>query len=343
MALRRQGVKINFTSSDGWKKKYKWFWGDIKGPHNRGLVTIFCTPQTWHFPKYGYSIMLTTIESKTIHPGAQHRASCFRELWVPCEFDKQVFNKHGFKNVHVIPEGIDPTFWNVEHLGIDDTFRFITLADWSFRKGVHTLIKAFYLAFKNEKDIKLLFLTRKAAHEGKKYTKEIMKEASEHVSDVGGNLNNIEFYTRILTDEQIRDYFRSADCFVLPTLGEAWCLPAEEAMACELPCILPKVGGHRYFASKKTGWLTSGRWGTMPESDVIFYNDQLFYHPDMRSLVRAMRYAYRHREECRKKGEYARKLVTTQVTWDNAAKIAVNRIQQIYSQGFIPERRGKWL
>lgn len=341
LALVKKGITVHLSTSDGRKSKYRWFWEPLMSLQKPQLIIIYCTPQTWSFPKVGYSIMFTTIESYTLHGAAVRRAKCFQELWVPSHFNKDVFMKHGFKNVHVIPEGIDPNFWNASHIRTDNTFRFITLADWSYRKGVRWLLQAFSLAFKGVDDVRLICLTRKAAHEGKKYTKEIMKEAASHVKEVGGNLDNIDWYTRILTDEQIRDYFRHADCFVLPTLGEAWCLPAEEAMACELPCILPKVGGHRDFASKKTGWLTSGYWHTMPKSDVLFYNDQLFYHPHLKSLVKAMRYAYNHQEECRKKGEYARQYVTTQVTWEKAAEKAIERIGEIYKEGYRPERRGK--
>jgi glycosyltransferase involved in cell wall biosynthesis len=340
LALQRAGVHINLSTSDGRKKKYKWFWKPIYRAHERDLVTIFCTPQTWHFPKYGYPIMFTTIEAKTIHSAARHRAGCFQELWVPSKFNQDVFKRYGFTNVHVIPEGIDPKFWNTSHQETDDTFKFICLADWSFRKGVHSLIKAFYLAFQGDKKVKLIFLTRKAAHEGRKYTREIMKEATDHVNDVGGNLDNVEFITTILTDEQIRWWFSVSDCFVLPTLGEAWCLPAEEAMACELPVILPKVGGQRHFTTKHTGWFTSGYWAEMPTSDVLFYNRQLFYHPHIKSLVRALRHARAHPQQCRQKGKYARQYVTSNFTWDDAAQIAVTRLEEIYRQGFTSTRRG---
>jgi glycosyltransferase involved in cell wall biosynthesis len=340
-ALVKQGLTIHLTTSDGRKSKYAWFWKALSSPQKTKLITVFCTPQTWLYPKIGYGIIYTTVESNTLHDVAIHRTKCFQEVWVPSEFNKEVFKKYKFGNVHVIPEGIDPEFWNCSHIKTDDTFKFITLADWSYRKGVKWLLQAFSLAFKKSDNVKLIMLTRKAAHEGKKYTKEIMKEAGSFVKDVGGSLNKVEFYTMIMTDEEIRDSFRKADCFVLPSLGEAWCLPAEEAMACELPCILPKVGGHRYFASKKTGWLTSGYWSEMPKSHVLLYNGQLFYHPDLKSLISAFKHAYKHPLECRKKGEYARRFVTTNVTWDRAAEKAVKRIGEIYNKGYDPERRGK--
>ena len=343
LALARNGATIHLSTSDGKKPKYKWFWKPLFSYQRPHLIWIYCTPQTWLYPKTGYSIIFTTIESWTLHPAAVHRTACFNEVWVPSHFNKTVFNRHGFKNVYVIPEGIDRSFWNHSHIKTDHTFRFITLADWSYRKGVKWLLQAFAMAFKDVDDVKLIFLTRKAAHEGKKYTREILKEATSFVKDIDGNLNNVDFHTLIMTDEEIRDQFRKADCFVLPTLGEAWCLPAIESMACECPCILPKVGGHREYASKKTGWLTSGYWHEMPKSHVLFYNEQLFYHPHLQSLVKTMKYAYLHKEECRKKGEYARKFVTTEFTWDKAAQKAIKRIREVYNTGYDPGGRGKCL
>ena len=114
-------------------------------------------------------------------------------------------------------------------------------------------MQAFNLTFKGIDDVRLIFLTRKAANVGPAYTRRIKKEARESAEEVHGNLGKISFYTTLLTDNQIHHIFSYCDCFVLPTKGEAWCLPAIEAMSTGLPCILPKVGGHREFASSHPG------------------------------------------------------------------------------------------
>jgi len=342
LALERQNVKINLMITDDPSKNtyYNFAVKRVNKNPPKHLINVFCTPAPSMYPTGGYSILFTTIESRDLHPVIIHRAKCFDEIWVPCEYNRRAFLRAGFKKTFVIHEGIDEKRWRALKVTLDNKFRFVCLADWSERKGVHELVKAFNIAFRNIQDVCLIFLTRKASNVGKSYTRRIKKEALDAANEVGGSLEKIEFFTETLTDSQIHHIFSYCDCFVLPTKGEAWCLPAEEAMATGLPCILPKVGGQREFANNKTGWLTSGTWKQMSKSDVEFYNGQYFYHPDIKDLVKKMQYAYDHKEECERKGVYASKLVKTKFNWDVAAKQAVKRITEIYAKGYDPRTKG---
>lgn len=49
--------------------------------------------------------------------------------------------------------------------------------------------------------------------------------------------------------------YRSADAFVLPTRGEAWCRPVMEAMLMELPVIVTKWGGHMEYVRPRNAYL----------------------------------------------------------------------------------------
>jgi len=100
------------------------------------------------------------------------------------------------------------------------------------------------------------------------------------------------------------------------------------------------VGGHREFASERTGWLTSGRWQQMKKSKVEFYNNQYFYYPNIKSLVKTMFYAYNHRREGIRKGLHASNLVSKYFNWDIAARQAVKRIAHIYAKGYNPRTKG---
>lgn len=307
--------------------------------------TVVCVPAPPCRHDDGYDILFTTVESLLPHPGLVHRSDQFDEIWVPSHLCRAGFRTMGVKRkkVWVIPEGIDPIYWQKSCPSRTDRFVFITLADWSFRKGVHFLLQAYTRSFTVPQRVELILLTRYATKTDAPSVHRIKEEASGSVGFDIETRPDIRFITNELTDGQIRNLFSSAHVFVLPTLGEAWCLPACEAMACGLPCILPECGGHREFHDEQTGWLTKGSWKNsreFNESEVDFYRGQTFFFPDVDNVARAMRTAYDDLALCRRKGLVAMHRVHTQYRWEDAALIAYDRLLEIQKKGWTPHKPG---
>lgn len=341
-ALDRQGINIKMQPTDKYESLYFDKLSKFIEPHpNKSLITVYCIPTCSVRHDRGYAILLHTIESKAPHPGLLHRTLEFSECWVPCEFNFQSMTKamdHQIPLVKV-PEGIDTNYWKPQPTTKNRKFTFITLADWSYRKGVHELVQAFKQEFKHHEAELWLITKYHQTDNSKKGQARVRQEAKQFA----GSLKDIRFFFKTYTDMELMELFSQAHCFVLPTKGEAWCLPAIEAMSCELPCILPKIGGHREFFDERFGWLTSGHWDyldNLPGICVDFYQGQLFYFPDIPDLQAKMRFAYEHQIECRDKGRFAKKHVSQHFTWDIAGKIAADRIKAIYKKGYTPYQRG---
>lgn len=109
---------------------------------------------------------------------------------------------------------------------------------WEPRKGIPSLIRAFYKLKKKNIHYKLVITGKK----GWKY-----KEIFETIDKL--NLQNDVVFTGYVSDEDLPALYNAADLFVYPSLYEGFGLPPLEAMACGTPVItsntssLPEVVG----------------------------------------------------------------------------------------------------
>lgn len=68
------------------------------------------------------------------------------------------------------------------------------------------------------------------------------------------NITSVKFIGRIEYD-QLAKYYKSADCFIIPTLEDNWSLVVPEAMACGLPIACSIYNGcHPELVTKDNGW-----------------------------------------------------------------------------------------
>ena len=74
-----------------------------------------------------------------------------------------------------------------------------------------------------------------------------MKLILKSDADQSMALGNVEWIGRSLTAIEMENLFRISDCFVLPTRGEAFCLPALDAAKAGLPVIITGWGGQTDF------------------------------------------------------------------------------------------------
>ena len=89
------------------------------------------------------------------------------------------------------------------------------------------------------------------------------------------------------------------DCFVMPSHGEAWCIPAFEAMLFGNTPICSNDGGPKEFIdkdNKNTGSLIDGT-RTIPESGDSAFNfihtgDESWFQPNDIEIKKQMRFYY---------------------------------------------------
>ncbi len=119
-------------------------------------------------------------------------------------------------------------------------FRFYTLGAFTARKNPLAIIRAFAHAFSKADNVELLM-----ACQG--MTRQQLTHAICSTGFAPDDLPPIRSDFRPLTEAEVWDLHRGADAFVTATRGEAWNLPAFEAMLAGRHVIAPRGLGHDAF------------------------------------------------------------------------------------------------
>jgi len=273
----------------------------------------------------GYSMFETTeIPDKWIDFYNQ-----FGEIWVPSTFCLKAFNRKDLRcTVNVVPFGIDTELFQPTPRE-KDHFTFLAVGQWIDRKGWDLLIRAYTAEFMGNYDVRLCIKT----YEDTKTNTELIREYLE-----GGKPSS--YMPRICIKNQKIDeglmpcLYHEADCYIMPSRGEGFNLPALEAMACGVPVVTTDFGGHLDFLKEQYSWLIpvntlkrlSERLCTINQG----YKNLWFAEPDIKDIRKIMRYVYEHQTEAKEKGVMARKFVEENMTWDKISCIAENRLNEIF-------------
>lgn len=264
-------------------------------------------------------------ETTVMPPGWVKNLNTYADLILPSsQFAKQIFIQNGVQRnkIHVLPHGIDPTVYNPDIIPADlgtNKFIFLCVAQAHARKGIDILLQAYAEEFASTEDVILILKTslvdnkRKAHYEIDVRTLLSKYRRSYAVPEI-----------KVITDkyDSLAPFYTAADCFVLPTRSECFCIPALEAMACKCPVIITGYGGQTDFATKANSFLISYKMIDAPRSMQYWHYDPRgkIADPDKDHLRVLMRYAYKNREEARRRAELAYEQVMPKYTWENVAQ-----------------------
>jgi glycosyltransferase involved in cell wall biosynthesis len=112
--------------------------------------------------------------------------------------------------------------------------------------------------------------------------------------------------------QNVMDYLKSADLFVLPSRAEGLSNSLLEAMSYGIPCIATEVGGNSEL-------LESGNQKVLPGKYVIGGNGLLINPDDIEGLAKAILYLIRNRDVREGLGRKSRKFVQEKFSIDLVA------------------------
>jgi len=188
-------------------------------------------------------------------------------FWIaPSKFVEKALLDIGYdKNrVHYIPHGVDTNIFkplpkeetekHKEMIGYEDKFIFLAVAtNTGFEKNWQGLFYAYKIFLQMTGANTILH-----CHTSPNYPGGYDLEA---LAKMFGIAENIRFISGIslnagLPPEEMAKLYNAADCYISASMGESFSLPALEAMACGIPCIIPNhTTGPELVGEPKTGLL----------------------------------------------------------------------------------------
>jgi len=265
-----------------------------------------------------YVIARSMYESSRIPPNwAQSANSKCDELWVPSTFLIKSFRDSGVtKDIYLVPPSIDTYHWDPNNIpkfeikGVtNDTFVFLSIFKLESRKGWDVLLNAYISEFSKTDNVALVILTYifNESPETQRNKDRIMKIFNDHID--GSKIRKPDMPEFIiisdnLSEMQMPSLYKAANAFVIPSRGEGWGLPIQEAMTMELPVIATNYSGQTDMMKEDHSYLLSYTKlinvrpfpGEMAEPSV----------PHLRQL---MRHVFENRKEAYVKGKKAREFI----------------------------------
>jgi glycosyltransferase involved in cell wall biosynthesis len=189
---------------------------------------------------------------------------------------------------------------------IHNTFRFYYIGDMNDRKNIASIVRCFHSEFDRSENVSLTLKVKKFG----KSPEELHKELNDVLSKEKAALRlypSLEMYKKeaVITsessDEDLYALHQYGHCFVLPSHGEAWSIPALDAVGFGSTPICSNDGGPKEFIDKDnnlTGTLVDGVWSCCKCSDAafpdIFTGREYWFQPCEKQIRDAMRAYYRN-------------------------------------------------
>ena len=233
------------------------------------------------------------------------------ELWVPSRFNLETFSASGVdtERLRVVPSPVRLARWRGDdrlQLPLSG-FTFLSVFDWSLRKGWDLLLAAYADEFGPSDDVGLVLNIHSSHGHSAAELRRLIERAA------GREAPPILVLDRLLSAADMPRLYRAADCFVLPTRGEGWGRPFLEAMAAGTPVIGTDWGGQTELVHEDTGYPIEVKGVVrIPEAGVReapYYRGHRWAEPSVEHLRQLMRHVYEHPEEALARAERARSAV----------------------------------
>lgn len=277
-----------------------------------------------------HKIGFTMFETDTIPSGksewagktglASDQINKMDALFVPSQHNKELFESSGVKvPVHVVRLGIDPEAMPIFNRPKTDKFTFLMLGTLTLRKNPAMAINAFLNLYKDRDDVQLILKTQSGT--------------LGHISNdggIGGLAKNLIIVDKLITPEELLEYYKRANCFLFPSRGEGFGLPPLEAMATGLPTILSDNTGLSEFCNPKYNYpVKTAMMSKALRFPKEWGNVGNWYEPDYATFKRQMKKVFENQEASKAKGMASAKWVRENFTYDHTALRIKDLVEQI--------------
>ncbi len=350
LALHRLGVKVRTQPMSYWSM----IRGAISDEQERLLralentpVSQYATrvqhtvPDCYHkdrgFDKRKNNIGYTVFETSSIPEHWAIKMNMMNKIFIPCQFNLETFERGGVdpKKMVVIPhifdtDKMDPAKFEPMPITPKKDFYFLTIMDFTKRKGWDILLKAYLREFKGQRDVGLIF---KAYFGGTtdEHKKHLIRKLKNFKSSLQiKNAPDIIFFGDILEEMFLYKLYRAANCFVLPIRGGGFELTLGESLSLEIPIITTNWSGQLEFCKPDNSYLIDVLGFEETDEDMIKitpnYKGQKWATPSEAHLRQLMRHVYDNYSEAKEKAKRGRKLLQENFNWNIVGKKIIDNI-----------------
>ena len=242
--------------------------------------------------------------------GWQYSINMMDELWVPSQQNVDAAKRSGVTiPINIVPHSIDvPTYTRLSQQSggdkiqqMEDCFTFGFVGEFVERKNIKALVQAFHIEFDPREPVNLFIKTSRVPLETiQGYCTQIRKGLK-----VRTNYKEEIIISGMMPKNDYISVLSQVNCFVMPSRGEAFCIPALEAMALGIPAIYTEGIGMDFCVGEPVESKLAPCFGavdTLPDLDTAATS---WSEIDVLKLSKAMRKAYNEygteKEACAKK------------------------------------------
>jgi glycosyltransferase involved in cell wall biosynthesis len=313
LALERQGVTVAMAPfgnqpPPGFERFYQ-------SPDHKGRLAFYYhyayRPSDVPSPR----VAMYTMWESTAVPQEQvneiNRSAAL--LCVPCRQNLESYRDSGVTvPIKVLHHGVDHSQFPYQDRPWRQTFTFGSFGDFSARKGIDVLIRAFQDEFRPGEHVRLIL-------------KSNVKPPAYVITDP-----RVTIYSAFLDPPGLVKFLQGLDAFVLPSRGEGFGLCALEAMSTGLPVIATNWSGPAEYMDRDYSFPLKYRLvdagGT--ESKSVRHFGQ-WAEPDYEHLRFLLRRLYDNPAEAAQKGRNAAKRVREYWTWDRVAAELIQNLDEL--------------
>ena len=284
-----------------------------------------------HAPAHDFNLAMrgrsrvgrTMFETDSIPDGWLEYCRAMDEVWVPSSFNRDAFASAGVpeRTLRVLPSGVDTSRFRpgLKPLPIPRRagFNFLSVFEWTNRKGPDVLLKAYLSEFQPGEDVALILKTYGRPDAGAsllpKLAHFVERQMGVRIEDAPAIL---VLAPGFLPTEEIPRLYSSVDAFVLPSRGEGYGRPYMEALACECPVIATRWSGQMDFLHDGNSYLIGCELAPVPwNTDVELFAGHHWAEPSVGHLRHLMRHVFEHRQEAKNKAVRGRAEMIEKWDW----------------------------
>ncbi|MCU0308991.1 MAG: glycosyltransferase [Thermoleophilia bacterium] len=266
---------------------------------DEGVSVQHCFPPLADvFTPSGARVLRTMFETDRIGRDWVKRCNAVDEVWVPTRHNVEGFAASGVDRgrLVVVPSPIEigrydpatPPFPIPEAHGTV----FLSVFDWSSRKGWDVLLAAWADAFGPADDVCLVLKVWPGRGRGAaEYVEGITRWAAAH-GRTPDELADVVLLDEPLSPAQMVALYAACDVVVSATRGEGWGRPLVEAMAMGRPVVATDWSGPTEYLDAGCGWPIPARVVDVPEvvwTELPGFRGHRWAEPDPRALAAALR------------------------------------------------------